>query len=84
MEEIEIKLESGGAGHEQLAYLLDVCVLAVRSESHDLAFVSVLVVADELANHGVEAAERVRQEDPVENVDVSAVTMSHHRGNEIS
>src|SRR5208283_3030293 len=66
------------------ADLLDERVFAVGREPHHFAFIAVFLVADEFANHGVKAAERVRQEDAVENVDVVALAARHHSGNEIT
>ncbi len=64
--------------------LLAVSVFAVRREPHDFAFVAVFVVSDEFANHGVEAAQRMRQKNSIENFDLIALTARHHGGNEIA
>src|SRR5580692_11605057 len=59
-------------------------VLAIGREPHDLAFISVLWVADEFANHGVETAERIGQENTIEHFDVIAFASGHHGRNEVS
>ena len=41
-------------------------------------------VADEFANHGVKAAQRVRQKNAIEYFNVVAFTTRHHRGNKIA
>src|SRR5258708_13079434 len=44
-------------------------------------FRSVFLVADEFTNHGVEAAQGMRQEHTVQNFDFVAFTPRHHGGN---
>ena len=69
---------------ENLSNFLAVSIISVRREAHHFAFIAVLAVANELANHGVEAAERVRQKNAVEHLDLIAFTPGHHGGNEIT
>ena len=79
-------MEAGIPGSNDLAecVAVGVFILAVGSEAHDFAFVAVFVVADELADHGVDAAEGVRQEYAFEHFDVVAFAARHHGGDEIS
>src|SRR5579864_7752177 len=78
LEKIQIKPETRIAGHKQLANLLAIPVAAIRGKAHDLAFISVFVVADELADHGVETAERVRQEHAIKHVNFASFASRHH------
>src|SRR5689334_1046396 len=84
LEIFKIEFKSGSAGHQQVAHLADICVLAVRSESHNFAFIPIFVVADELANHGVEAAERMGEEHAVEHLNIALLAARHHRGDKIT
>src|SRR3954447_14181812 len=78
LEVIQVKLRAGGASHEQLANLLAVSIFAVWRQSHDLAFVAIFVVADEFANHRVEASKGMRQKNAIEDVDITALASRHH------
>src|SRR5579864_477714 len=84
LEKIEIELKTGVTGHEQLANLLAKSVAAIRRQAHDFAFIAVFVVADKLANHGVKAAERVRQEHAIKHLNVASFATSHHGRDEIT
>ncbi len=84
LEVSEIKLEAAVLYRDGLADLLAVCVLAVGSQAHDLAFIAILVVADEFADHRVEAAEGVGEEHAVEHFDVVALATRHHGGDEVA
>src|SRR5450755_1280261 len=59
-------------------------LLAVRRQAHHFAFIAILAVTDEFANHGVETAQRMRKEHTVENFDLIAFAPRHHRRNKIA
>src|SRR5438270_9965437 len=88
---LEIKLKAARLcsqwpnGHrgDKLTDLVAVGVFPVGREPHNFAFVAVLAVADELANHRVHTAQRMWQENALENFDFVSLTTGHHRGNEI-
>ena len=84
LEITKVKLEATIAGPNDLADLVAIGVLAIRREAHHFAFVAILAVANELANHGVDAAQRVRQEHAIENFNLVAFATRHHRRNEIA
>jgi len=48
------------------------------------ARVMVGLVADELADHGVEAAQRVRQENAFQHLDIAALATRHHGRNKVA
>src|SRR6202035_4688142 len=59
-------------------------VRAIWREPHDFAFIAILRVADELANHGIKTAQRIRQEHTIEHFNLVPFATRHHRGNKIS
>src|SRR5207248_387299 len=81
---IEIELEPISLRHQQVANLLAIRVFTIGSQAHHLAFVAIFAVANEFANHGIETAQRMWQEDSIQHLYVIALTTRHHRGNEIS
>ncbi len=84
LEITHVELEAAILEGDNLANFIDICIFPVRREAHDFAFIAVLSIADEIANHGVKAAERVRQEHAVEHLNFRAFTARHHGGDEIS
>src|SRR6266567_6196330 len=84
LEVAQVKLETAILWRHNFADLVAVSIFTVGSEAHDLAFIAVFAVSDEFANHGIDAAQRVRQEDAVENFNLAAFATGHHRGNEIA
>ena len=83
LEIFQIQLEAVLQQANNFADLLTVSILAVRREAHDLAFVSILVVSDEIANHRVERPQRVWQKNAIENFDLISFTAGHHGRDEI-
>ena len=67
-----------------LAHSLAVSVLPVRCQPHHFAFIAIFFVADELADHGVETAQRMRQEDSLQHFNFVAFAARHHGGNKIA
>src|SRR5208282_4130059 len=63
---------------------IDVCVFSVRCEAHDLALVAIFSVPDKVADHGVETAQRIRQEHTIQNLNIWPLTARHHRRDKIS
>src|ERR1022692_1286043 len=84
LEETAIEVEAAISQANNVVQLVAICVLAVGREAHHLAFISVLLVADELANHGIETAQRVGQENAIEYLNPIAFAAGHHGGNEVS
>ena len=84
LKKIEIEFEPISLRHQQVANLLAIRVFTIGSEAHHLAFIAIFAVADEFANHGIEAAQRMRQEDAIQHLYVISFTTCHHRGDEIS
>jgi len=64
-EVVEIQLKAARNQIDSFANVFKVSIFPVGRQTHNFAFVDVLLVADEFANHGVEAAKGVRQEDTV-------------------
>src|ERR1700689_36867 len=62
LEVTHVQLEAAILQRDYFSNLVDVSVFAVRREPHHLAFIAILSIADEIADHGVETAQRVRQE----------------------
>ena len=61
-----------------------VSIFAVRRQAHYFAFVPVLRVTDELADHRIETTQRVWEKDAIQHLDVVALTARHHRRDEIT
>src|ERR1700680_4834838 len=59
-------------------------VLAIRSEAHHFAFISVFAVADEVADHCVEGTERMRQKHAFKNFDLVSFAACHHGRHKIA
>src|SRR5690242_814467 len=57
LEIVKIEMEIPVLEADNLGNVAAICVFAVRSQPHHLAFIPVLPVSDEFANHGVKAAE---------------------------
>ncbi len=57
---------------DEFAHLLEVFRLAVGSEAHDFVFVAVMREADELGDGGIKNPERVREVDPLIDLDPAA------------
>src|SRR5215467_5970463 len=70
LEVTEVELKAIILRRNDFADFIEVGGLAVRRKPHDLAFVTVLRIADELADHRVHAAKRVRQKNAIENLDL--------------
>src|SRR5215471_17500391 len=75
----EIQLKSVTVGGNDFLNLAAICISPVRSKTHDFAFITVLAVPDEFANHGVKASERVRKENAIEDVNLITLAPSGHR-----
>src|ERR1700688_601087 len=58
----QVQLKTAVFRRDNLRDLIAVRVPTIRCKAHDFAFVAVLRIADEFANHGIDAAERVRKE----------------------
>src|SRR5579864_3703061 len=84
LEVAEIELQAAILGRYDLLDLAAVRVLAVRCKAHDLAFIAIFRVADEFTNHRVEASQRVREEYPVQHLNLVSLTTSSHRRDEIA
>src|SRR5260370_38587337 len=84
LEIAKIQSESAVRRRRDLADLVAIRVLPIRRQSHDLAFVAVVAVADEFANHGVNAAQRVRKKDAIKNLNFVAFATGHHRRNKVA
>src|SRR5690348_11603030 len=82
-EVIEIQLEVSVPRKDDFADGLAVSVTAIGGEAHDLAFIAILLVADELAHHGVKAAQGVGNENAVEHLDFISLAACEHGGHEI-
>ena len=67
-----VQLKAAILQRDNLLNLLHVCIFAVWSQAHDLAFIAILPVSDEVANHGVKAAKRVREKNAVEYLNFDA------------
>src|SRR4051812_5456096 len=79
----QIQLEGAVLGSNDLADLVAIPVLAIWRKAHHFTFVTVFRVADELADHGVKAAQRVRQKHALQYFNGVALAAGHHRGNKI-
>src|SRR5437868_7857200 len=76
-------MEAATVGRNNLADLSIVRIIAIGREAHDFAFVAILRISDELAEHRIQTAERVRHKYAFKNLDVIAFTVRHHRGDKI-
>src|SRR5437763_9108563 len=83
-EVVEIQMEVAVAKLDDLAQGIAVGVLAVWGKPHYLAFVTIFLVADELAQHGVEAAQRMREKDTVKHFNVVSFAARHHGRHEVT
>ena len=72
------------AQRNDFADFIEVRIFAVWREAHDFAFVTIFLVADEIADHGVETAEGMRQEDAIEDLYVVAFAARHHGRDEVA
>src|ERR1700733_3816678 len=63
LEVTRIQLKAVVFGLNNLRNLIPVRIFPIRREAHDFAFVTVLVVANEFANHGVNTTQRMRKKD---------------------
>src|SRR5690349_9427797 len=84
LEVAEIELKPAIHRRHDLRNLTTISFLAVWCESHNFAFIAIFRVADELANHGVDAAQRMRKKDAVDHFDLIAFAARHHRRDEVS
>src|SRR5438270_11029551 len=84
LEVTEIELKAVLDCPNDLRDVLAVGRIPVGRQTHDFAFVTIFAVANEFANHGVEAAKGMGQENAVEHFNFVAFTTSHHGGDEIS
>src|SRR5947209_15708905 len=57
---------------------------SIRRQAHDLAFVAVAGVTDELAHHRVKDAQRVREQHAVENLNACAVADRRQGGGKVA
>src|SRR5579862_7374417 len=80
LEITEIELETGVGRRDDSLQLPAIRITAIRRETHDLAFIAIFGVADELADHGVCATERVREEHTIQNFNLAAFAASGHGG----
>src|SRR5581483_5991758 len=83
-EVIEIQLKVSVARKDNLAHRIAVGVTAIGREAHHFAFVAVLLVTNELAHHGVEASQRMRNENTVEHLDFVSLAACKHGGHEVT
>src|SRR5437870_6017495 len=68
---IEIKLEpSLGPQANQASEEIVVAGLAVGGQAHYLSLISIVVLANELANHRIQNAERMREQSSVKHFDL--------------
>src|SRR5260370_29469807 len=58
--------------------------LAVGSKAHDLAFIAVLIVADELADHSVDNSQGMGKENTVQDLDVGATAQGSQRRRKVA
>src|SRR2546423_13319070 len=84
LEVVEVELKTSVSKKGNFTHLLTISRLAIGSESHDFAFIAIFLIADEFANHGVEAAQRVGQIDSTENFNLVVFAAGHHGGDEIA
>src|SRR5579864_3827754 len=84
LEVAEIELQAAILGRDDVLDLAAVSVLAIGSKAHDFALIAIFRIADEFTNHRIEASQRVRKEDPVQHVNLVALTASSHRRDEIA
>src|SRR5579862_382099 len=80
----QVQMEAAILWCHHFADLIAIRLLAVGRKAHHLAFIAVLCVPDEFTNHRIDAAERVRKEDTIENFNFVAFAARHHGGNEIA
>src|SRR5271170_311678 len=84
LEVTHVELEVAIFERKDFSNLVDISVFSVWSQTHDFAFIAIFSVADEIADHGVETAQRMRQEHSVEHLNFMALAARHHGGDEIS
>src|ERR1044071_2500181 len=84
LEVAEIELKPAVLRRHDLRSLTTIGVLAVRCESPNFAFIAIFRVADELANHGVDAAQRMRKKSALQHFDLITLAARHHRRNEVT
>ena len=71
-EVVGVQREAAVAHLHDVAHRLEHLGLAVRREAHDLVLVAVVRETEELREGGVEDAERVREDDAVEDLEAVA------------
>src|SRR5207248_11574142 len=84
LEVIEIEMEISVFQADDLGNITAIGVFAVGSQAHHLSFVTIFLVADKLADHGVETAKRVREVNAIENVNFVSFATRHHGGDKIT
>src|SRR5579859_791547 len=84
LEITQVELKPAALCGDDPVDLADIGFCAVGCQPHDLALISVLCIADEFANHGIEATQRVRKKDTLQHINLIALTACHHGGDEIS
>src|SRR5204863_3919897 len=84
LEVLHLKLKATIPEMNQLAQLLAVRIFSIGRQPHDFAFITVFFVADEFAEHGVEAPQRMRKKNSFQHLDVIAFASSHHGGDKIA
>ncbi len=84
-EVVEVQLEPPVVdGVNELPELVDVGRLAVRRQAHHLPLLAVAVKADELRDGRVEEAGRVRELDPVDDLQLPIAPHAAHRRHEVA
>jgi hypothetical protein len=83
-EVVQPELEQRPVELDEPAHLVEVHRLAVRSEAHDLSLVAVVREAEPLRDRRVEDPERVREENPVEHLELVVAPVREHRAREVS
>ena len=84
LEITEIQLEAGILRRNDVGDLVAIRVPAIRGQAHHFTFIAIFQIADELADHRVEAAQGVRQENTLQHFNVVALAARHHGGDEVS
>ena len=70
LEVAQVELKAIRRHPDDARELLAICRSPVRGESHHFAFIAVAAITDELADHGIEGAQRMRNTHAVQHLDV--------------
>src|SRR5205823_8774758 len=83
-EVVEIQMEVTVTKLDDLAQGIAICLPTIWGKPHNFAFITILFIADELTQHGVEAAQRMREKHTVKDFNVISFAARHHGRNEIT